>query len=491
MQQLFRQAGTFVPASNPTPDGSTASPKPSSSRSSSPSRRRSARRLRTPTRLSDLQARIAAAQAREAELSSEIGSIEGRIRTLEQQVGGVSAQLETLERDLALQQEKLDRITSLFELQTEQLDFLKREYAVSLGALNRRLIDLYESDDPTTLDVLLSTESLSDFLDQIDYVRDLGSQDVRITTQVNTAKVRMHAAREKTKVTSNKVATVTRTIAVRTAQVRSEKERLLISEKGLAKAKGHKKEQLVSIQQSKQEYLNEVAGLQASYSAVSAQIQASGSSSYDSSPSSSGLIWPVNGPVVSPFGMRWGRLHAGIDIGVGYGTPIHAAASGDRHLRGLDGRLRQLRDHRPRRRALDGLRAPVEHRRRRRQRLAGPGDRLRGLHGPLLRPASPLRGAHQRLAGRSARLPLVELNVGEEALSPARSVTEGRAEARLDERNPRRLQAGVGSRAAPGPVERVADEIGLDGIAGEIAAGIDEVCVALDLTRKRVGTEEM
>ena len=279
-------------------------------------------------RLSDLQAKIAAAQAREAELSSEIGSIEGRIRTLEQQVGGVSAQLETLERDLALQQEKLDRITSLFELQTEQLDFLKHEYAVVLGALNRRLIDLYESDDPTTLDVLLSTESLSDFLDHVDYVRDLGSQDARITTEVNTAKVRMHAAREKTKVTRNKVATVTRTIAVRTAQVRSEKERLLITEKGLAKTKGHKREQLASIQQSKEEYLNEVAGLQASYGAVTAQIQASGSSSYDSTPSSSGLIWPVSGPVVSPFGMRWGRLHAGIDIAVGYGTPIHAAAGG-------------------------------------------------------------------------------------------------------------------------------------------------------------------
>jgi murein DD-endopeptidase MepM/ murein hydrolase activator NlpD len=40
------------------------------------------------------------------------------------------------------------------------------------------------------------------------------------------------------------------------------------------------------------------------------------------------LVWPVNGPVVSPFGMRWGRLHAGIDIAVPSGTPIRAADGG-------------------------------------------------------------------------------------------------------------------------------------------------------------------
>jgi murein DD-endopeptidase MepM/ murein hydrolase activator NlpD len=279
-------------------------------------------------RLSDLRAKIAAAQAQEAQLSSEIGSIEGRIRELEGQVGDVSARLDTLERDLALQQEKLERITRLFVFQTEQLNFLKREYAVSVGRLNRRLIELYESDDPTTLDVLLSSGNLSDFLDQVDYVRDLGAQDNRITTQVDGAKVRMHAAREKTNVTREKVATVTRTIAVRTTQVREVRERLLISKKGLSSSKAHKREQLASVEESKREYLHEAAGLEASQAQVTAQIQASGSSSYDSSPSSSGLIWPVSGPVVSPFGMRWGRLHAGIDIGAGYGTPIHASASG-------------------------------------------------------------------------------------------------------------------------------------------------------------------
>jgi len=43
---------------------------------------------------------------------------------------------------------------------------------------------------------------------------------------------------------------------------------------------------------------------------------------------SGALAWPVSGPVVSPFGMRWGRLHAGVDIAVPGATPILAAATG-------------------------------------------------------------------------------------------------------------------------------------------------------------------
>ena len=49
------------------------------------------------------------------------------------------------------------------------------------------------------------------------------------------------------------------------------------------------------------------------------------------------LNWPLVGPLTSPFGPRWGRLHAGIDIAAPAGTPIRAADSGSVVLAGWQG----------------------------------------------------------------------------------------------------------------------------------------------------------
>jgi murein DD-endopeptidase MepM/ murein hydrolase activator NlpD len=61
---------------------------------------------------------------------------------------------------------------------------------------------------------------------------------------------------------------------------------------------------------------------------AAARASRGGGGAIDGRVSGAGLIWPVGGPVTSGFGMRWGRMHQGIDIGAGYGAPIHAAKAG-------------------------------------------------------------------------------------------------------------------------------------------------------------------
>ena len=283
-------------------------------------------------RIANLQGRLARERAREQALGSQIADVNARIRGLEGRVGGVSTRLTVLEDDLALHQRKLDRLQELFRLQTRRYRYLQTQYRLAVARLGSRIRDAYESAQPETADVLLNASSLSDLIDQFDYVNQIGLQDGHIVGAVRQAKGEVHRARERTRRVKVVVAAETRTIAVRTAEVRAIRDQLLVSQHALVLARSTKRVSLASLKQSERQDASEIDALQQDSASLGAQIAASQavSSSYPGPThvSSSGLIWPVNGPVVSPFGMRWGRMHTGIDIAVGYGTPIHASASG-------------------------------------------------------------------------------------------------------------------------------------------------------------------
>jgi murein DD-endopeptidase MepM/ murein hydrolase activator NlpD len=283
------------------------------------------------TRLQRVQAKLAWAEKRQKELSAQLDSVNAELRSLTRRVGDVSVRLATIERSLELHQEKLDRLTELYKVQTERFLSLKHQYGITVERLDQRLVELYEGGEPSTLEVVLSSSNFSDLISSAEYVNTLRVQDARIAGQIQPAKKLANAQRIRTHEFQAVVAAETRTIKVETEQVRSVERTLFLQKHRLAAARSSRRESLIQVNESKKEFLHEAAGLSAASAALASRIQGS-SGSYsppsDSTPSAAGLIWPVSGPVTSPFGWRWGRMHEGIDIGVAYGTPIHAAASG-------------------------------------------------------------------------------------------------------------------------------------------------------------------
>jgi murein DD-endopeptidase MepM/ murein hydrolase activator NlpD len=279
-----------------------------------------------------LHEKIESARSQEGVLTTKISALNGRIRTLEGEVSAAGDRLAVLEQDLALHQEKLARLTELFEFETRRLVFLRQQYREAVRRLNARLVAIYEGDNPNTIAVLFSATSFSDLLDQLEYLNEIAVQDRGIAAEVETAKQEMAAARARTKKIRAGVAAETRAVTVRTNEQRAVQQRLAATRQELVSTRVEERQSLAATQESEREYLHEVEGLARVSAQLGDQIRAAQGSgpgySSGSGVSSSGLIWPVQGPVTSGFGMRWGRMHEGIDIGASYGTPIHAAASG-------------------------------------------------------------------------------------------------------------------------------------------------------------------
>lgn len=279
-------------------------------------------------KIASLGDRVASVRQREAAVRREIASASQRIRTLEAKVGDVSAKLGPLERELGLRQLKIKRLNALLRLQQERLRLLQKQHAAALNRLGRRLVGLYEEGEPDTLSVLLAAESFTDFLDTIDYLKRIAREDKQIAEDVARTELRVLHQHKRARLTRLHYKQEARVLAVRVAQVRELRDRLLASRNALAGTRAAKQQGLAALTREERAERDEIESLQAVSAVLAEKIRAAQSADSDTAPSAAGLIWPVEGPVTSPFGVRWGRMHTGIDIAAPEGTPIKAAAAG-------------------------------------------------------------------------------------------------------------------------------------------------------------------
>ncbi|MBA3333180.1 MAG: peptidoglycan DD-metalloendopeptidase family protein [Actinobacteria bacterium] len=282
-------------------------------------------------RIAELQAEISAAKEHEGVLTSQLGAVLTELQAAQSAVAQAEGSLSLLEAELASEQSRLERLTVLLERQTRRLRRLEKEYRRAVVILEARVRAIYIEEEPDTLSVLVSATTFGDLIDGYEFVSRIGLQDQRIVGQVEAAKRRAAEERRATERTQRLTAATVSVIAARTDEARGLRNTLASNRDTLASARRLKQSALATSRENREEYLQEVDALAAQSASLAAAIrdaQARAGSTGTGTPSSSGLIWPVNGTVVSVFGWRWGRMHEGIDISASSGTPIWAAAAG-------------------------------------------------------------------------------------------------------------------------------------------------------------------
>ena len=287
-------------------------------------------------RIEEKRSQIEQKKHREGVLSTTIQGFSTRIEALQGEIGATQKRLDRAQASLDAQKAELLEVRDRLEEARDRLETLRSELATARKVLAARLVEIYKADAPDALTVVLEADGFGDLLERAEFLERISEQDREITNEVRVLRdrareqaVRLAELEEREQLTAERILRWRDQIAAVQGQ-------LVGSRDELAATRADKRGALSQVRSSRVALEGDLRALEAQQVRVTAALagaQAPGAIRQGSG----SLIWPVSGAVVSPFGMRWGRLHAGIDIAVPSGTAIRAADSGRVALMGWVG----------------------------------------------------------------------------------------------------------------------------------------------------------
>jgi murein DD-endopeptidase MepM/ murein hydrolase activator NlpD len=278
--------------------------------------------------LEDKQEKLDRLHAREGVLTTTISRYRERVERLTDEVAALRTREAAVQVRLNAKQVELDGAVAELDVAKDRLEAIRARLKRALVALRERLVAIYETGTPDVLSVIVGSGDYDDLVGRTEYlnrihgmdeaivgrVRELRDQVKRLVTRLRTVKNRIEAARD--------------AIAAEKQVLTSAREAVQSRQAALVSVRRKREAALERINQHEDHVEGELSEIAAE---IAAQLQSTSSAPLPAGPiryGSGQLIWPVDGPVVSGFGMRWGQMHNGVDIAVPAGTPIRAAASG-------------------------------------------------------------------------------------------------------------------------------------------------------------------
>src|SRR5215213_10037088 len=265
---------------------------------------------------------IAWRKGRERVLSSDVAGYTRKINQLQGDITVLQTKQVRLQASLERKRAELARIQEDLRRERLRLARLRARLAEARAALSKRLVELYKADQPDLVTVVLESDGFADLLERTEFMQRVSHQDARIINIVVEAKKEATATAKRLDRLEQRAQVVASQIEDEVNQVSAVKGQLVDRRSRYADARSDKAALLAKTRDDRHSLEGDLRALEAEQAKVLAALRATSASASSAGPAgpiqqgSGGLIWPVNGPIVSPFGMRWGRLHAGLDIAV-------------------------------------------------------------------------------------------------------------------------------------------------------------------------------
>lgn len=291
--------------------------------------------LLSPTYLStadDLDNELQDVQGQIDESRSTQASWQAIITDITEKLKAIQAELDEATRKLQAIKKEQDQVNLQIKQLQEEIQKAEVQLRARQAILNKRLRVIYMHGQLSYIEVILGANSFSDFANRLELLKRIIRSDFNLIQEIQQRKATIEAKKveiEKEKARLDELASEAQKVQDEVKAKKAEQQRVL----------AHARTQQDAAKQMEADLIarsNEIRQI------IQSRMQQNSGS--DQIVHGNGtFIWPCNGPITSPFGYRTHPIfgttiyHSGIDIGVDYNTPIHAADGGTVILAGWCG----------------------------------------------------------------------------------------------------------------------------------------------------------
>lgn len=271
--------------------------------------------------LQDIQGQIDESRNEQASWQEVIEEVSIKLKAIQADLDAANARLTAIQKEQADTNRKIQETVAAIQ---EAQNRLQQRQQI----LNKRVRSIYIHGQLSYLEVILGSKSFSDFANRLELLRRVIHSDYDLILDIQNQKAQIEA--KKAQLEADKAH-----LDVLAAEAQKEQDAIAAKkaeqQRVLERARANKS----AAEQLEKDLIDRSKQVQSLIQERLRQRETDSSGSDESYTQGSGVMsWPCNGVITSPYGYRVHPIfgtaiyHSGMDIGVDYGTPIHAADSG-------------------------------------------------------------------------------------------------------------------------------------------------------------------